>query len=143
MNSLSNLIAMKWKPFLISDLFCSSDSDKRVGMKHASLNFLKKTIVLAPSVHYVQGVSPKLLQKRIVLVSCLYVEGVQPFAPQRSGTLWNALFNWNLFLLVSTQQTSSLHLYWQLIFAPKHKKNSSLLTSSKAQLKYCCNQKHI
>ena len=37
MNSLSNLTAMKCKPFLISDLLASSGSDKRVETRHASL----------------------------------------------------------------------------------------------------------
>ena len=122
MNSLSNLTAMKCKPFLISDLFCSSGSDKRVETRHASLKSFEEnncscTVRALCSRGFTETFAEKNRSGVVPLCS-----RVQPFAPQRSGTLWNALFNWNLFLLVSTQQTSSLHLYWQLIFAPKHKK---------------------
>ena len=144
MNSLSNLTAMKCKPFLISDLFCSSDSDKRVETRHASLksfeeNNCSRTVRALCS----RGFTETFAEKNRSGVVPLCWRG-STFC---SAEIWNSLERFVqlefISRRISTQQTSSLHLYWQLIFAPKHKKNSSLLTSSKAQLKYCCNQKHI
>ena len=125
MNSLSNLTAMKCKPFLISDLFCSSGSDKRVETRHASLIFLKKTIVLAPSVHYVQG---NFCRKESFWCRAFMLKGFNLLLRrdlELSGTLCSTGIYFPPHLLVSTQQTSSSHLYWQLIFAPKHKKTGA------------------
>ena len=136
---------MMCKPFLIYDLFCSSGSDKRVETRHASLksfeeNNCSRTVRALCS----RGFTETFAEKNRSGVVPLCWRG-STFC---SAEIWNSLERFVQLEFISRRIFSSrlnrphLRIFTGSLYLRQNTRKS-LLTSSKAQLKYCCNQKHI